>query len=98
MPRSDSEPAVYSSLMVAFSPPRPAPNIDLIDAAANARPFSFRKPCAASSAETLALTGTAQLGDRHGLVKLADRAKHLAHQLGRGACRPSRPPAALLAI
>src|SRR5215831_10655766 len=32
----------------------------------------------------LALAGTAQLGDRHGLVELGDRAEHLAYQLGRG--------------
>ena len=40
-------------------------------------PFTFAHLAA------LALAGTAQLGDRHRLVELGDRAEHLAHQLGR---------------
>jgi hypothetical protein len=32
----------------------------------------------------LSLASTAQLGDRHRLVELGDRAEHLADQLGRG--------------
>jgi hypothetical protein len=35
-----------------------------------------------SSVPALPLTGAPQLGDRHSLVELGDRAKHLAHQLG----------------
>src|SRR5262249_31794901 len=85
-----------------WAPPGAQFSIDLTDAAANGRPFSFRKPWAASSAEiarsdmrppfgfclalatfalacftALALTGTAQLGDRHCLVELGNRAEHL---------------------
>ena len=38
---------------------------------------------------TLPLSGATQLGDRHRLVELRDRAEHLAHQ----ARRPQRIPA-----
>ena len=39
-------------------------------------------PFALADFTALALAGTAQLRDRHGLVELGDRAEHLAHQLG----------------
>jgi hypothetical protein len=40
-------------------------------------------PLTLAQVPTLALTRTAQLGNRHGFVEFGDSAEHLSHQLGR---------------